>query len=134
MVTARGWYNLAPGLGPKIVLDPKSISGQGVPMRFILTLFLLCGLAHGSDAAPSHPLDPLTGEEISTAIAVLKADGRVTDATRFPAIVLNEPVKEKVLAFKSGDSMGREALVVVYERTSNQTVEAVVDLIGHKLL
>ena len=101
-------------------------------MWLFLPLLLLCGLTNISDAAAKHPLDPLTREEIATAIAVLKAEGKVNDATRFPAIGLNEPPKEKVLNYKAGDQIGREALVVVYERSSNQTVEAIVDLGGER--
>ena len=53
---------------------------------------------------------------------------------RFPAeglfstIVLNEPPKSEVLAFKPGAPMTRQAFSIVLDRRGNKTFEAVVDL------
>src|SRR5262245_60459444 len=93
----------------------------------------VCWLAIGS-AGPAqvagviHPLDPLSKEEIAAAAQTLKASGKVTEASRFATIVLREPPKAEVLNFKPGAQMRREAFVVVFERASNKTFEAVVDL------
>jgi primary-amine oxidase len=93
----------------------------------------VCWLAIGSsaaaqDAGVAHPLDPLSKEEIAAAAQTLKASGKVTEAGRFATIVLREPPKAEVLNFKPGAPMRREAFAVVYERASNKTFEAVVDL------
>ncbi len=55
------------------------------------------------DPAMAHPLDPLNREEISAAVQVLKASGKVTDSSRDATIVLREPPKAEVLNFKPGD-------------------------------
>src|SRR5262249_38123990 len=82
----------------------------------------------------SHPLDPLSKDEIATAVSVLNSTGKVTSATRLPVIVLNEPPKQEVLNYKPGAPIRREAFVVAYERASNSTAEAIVDLNAKKLL
>jgi primary-amine oxidase len=81
---------------------------------------------------PKHPLDGLTGPEYWTAYEVLRASGKVDADTRYPMVQLKEPPKEEVLAWKPGQPMRREALVVVWK--GRQTFEAVVDLKGKKLV
>jgi primary-amine oxidase len=85
-------------------------------------------------AAASHPLESLNKDEIAVAVSVLKSNGKANEASRFPVIVLNEPPKREVLAYKSGAAFRREAFVVVYERASNETSEAIVDLKARKIL
>lgn len=101
----------------------------------ILVCLLAAGesFAQAADAA-AHPLDPLGKQEIVAAVEVLKAAGKATAATRYPIIVLHEPPKAEVLAFKPGDAFRREAFAVVFERGNNKTGEAVVDLRNKKLL
>ena len=41
----------------------------------------------------SHPLDPLTPDEIVQAVAILKAERGLDDRTRFETVTLNEPPK-----------------------------------------
>jgi primary-amine oxidase len=101
--------------------------------------FALCSLmtSQGIAAEPpntAHPLDPLSKEEITATVAVLKASGKVSDSSRFPIIVLREPPKDEVLNFKPGGAMRREAFTVIYERASNTTSEAVVDLNNKSIL
>ncbi|MFL6277850.1 MAG: primary-amine oxidase [Blastocatellia bacterium] len=91
----------------------------------LLILFPL--LARAADD-PTHPLDPLSREEIAATVEVLKSSGKTTDASRYATIMLREPSKSEVLAFKPGSPFRREALAVVYERATNKTFEAVVDL------
>src|SRR5262245_53857935 len=81
-----------------------------------------------------HPLDPLGKEEIAAALEILKAGGKVTDASRFPMIALHEPPKDEVLNFRPGGTMRRQAFIVVYERGANKTFEAVVDLKSRRVL
>ena len=52
-------------------------------MRIIVPLLLLCTIA-APVAAASHPLDPLTKDEIALAVSVLKNAGKATEANRFP--------------------------------------------------
>jgi primary-amine oxidase len=63
-------------------------------------LFLLAlssGALRLSAADAAHPLDPLSKEEIAAAVEILKAGGKVTDASRLPMIALHEPPKDEVL-------------------------------------
>jgi primary-amine oxidase len=78
------------------------------------------------DAPPTlHPLEPLGPEEISAASAILKAEKNLGPTARFVFISLHEPPKAAVQA---GESVPREAFVVLYERSERATYEAVVSL------
>ncbi len=81
-----------------------------------------------------HPLDPLSKEELSATVALLRDVGKVVDSTRFVLIHLHEPPKEKVLAYRPGQALPRRAFAVLYDWASNTTSEAIVDLDAKKLL
>ena len=81
-----------------------------------------------------HPLDSLSKDEIVATVDVLKAQGKITESTRFPLIQLHEPRKEEVVGFRPGVPMRREAFVVAYERQSDRTFEALIDLKARALL
>jgi primary-amine oxidase len=82
--------------------------------------------------APQHPLDGLSGAEHWAARDVLVAAGKVDSTTRVPYVGLHEPPKAEVLAWKPGTAFRREALVHLV--TGDMGYEAVVDLVGKKLL
>jgi primary-amine oxidase len=90
-------------------------------------------------ARVAHPLDPLTGAEIATAVRLVRAQPDVAPQAGserellFPTVTLNEPSKTEVHAFKPGAAFRREALVAVFDRTGNRTFEAVVDLRAKKV-
>jgi len=90
-------------------------------------------LLNASAFAADHPLDPLSQEEIVTAVQVLKLAGKATDASRYMSIALREPPKQEVLKFKVGMAFSRQAAVLVHEHTRKQSFEAVVDLNAKKL-
>jgi primary-amine oxidase len=77
-------------------------------------------------SAAAHPLDALSGEEITTAVAVLQAAGDADEATRFALIGLSEPDKETVLAWRPEQPFARRAFVVV--RRGRTVYEGVVNL------
>jgi primary-amine oxidase len=79
-----------------------------------------------------HPMDPLTAQEYSAVLAVLKGSNRISDACRYPLITLNEPSKSEVLKWKPGDALKRQAFVVV--KDGPRTFEAIVDIKGGKLV
>jgi primary-amine oxidase len=69
-------------------------------------------------AAPSapkvlatHPLDGLTGDEISKVVAIMKEGKLTDDKSFFPLIELSEPAKADVLAWKEGSPLVRKAYV-----------------------
>ncbi len=94
-----------------------------------------CCRADAADARiASHPLDSLSKDELSATTAVLKDAGKVSDATRFVLIHLHEPPKDKVLAYRPGQTLPRQAFAVLYDWDSNTTHEALVDVAAKKLL
>jgi primary-amine oxidase len=78
--------------------------------------------------ADPHPLDPLTNAEIDAAAKILRGAPQFPASGVFSTIVLNEPAKAEVLAFKPGLPINRQAFSIVLDRPANKTFEAVVDL------
>ena len=76
----------------------------------------------------THPLDPLTADEIRAAVAVLRDAGRAGPGWRIGSVALVEPTKAVVRAFSPGDPVARTAEVVCWERASGELGKAVVDL------
>ena len=60
-------------------------------------------------APAAHPLDPLSGDEITQAAAILRRDQGVGERWRFASIELREPSKDVVRDFSAGDEIRREA-------------------------
>ena len=83
------------------------------------------------DQAPAHPLDPLSADEIETAVAVLRDAGDVDADTRLALIGLDEPEKRAVLAWQPGRPFTRKAFAVA--RRERTVYEAVVDLAARKV-
>lgn len=81
-----------------------------------------------------HPLDSLTKEELETVVAVLKSAGKATGQSRYVSIGLHEPPKSEVRSYTPEKAARREAFVVLYERESNRTFEAVVDVRGKRMV
>jgi primary-amine oxidase len=89
-------------------------------------------ILYAARALAAHPLDSLSGKEISTAVSVLRASGKIDAETRFALIDLDEPPKADVLAWKPGQRSVRKAFIVV--RRDRTVDEAVVDLGARKLV
>ena len=87
---------------------------------FAILLFALPLLA-------AHPLDSITSDEITAAVAAAKADERFVDGSLFAVVSLNEPTKAQVL---EGKPIQREAFLVLLDRDHNKTNEVIVDLEG----
>jgi primary-amine oxidase len=100
------------------------------PFSAILAMTLACFCASAADS-DSHPLDPLSKDEILATVETLRAAGKTTTESSYSLIALHEPPKSEVLAWRPGQAYRREAFAVVYERAKNQTFEAVVDLRAH---
>ena len=75
----------------------------------------------------THPLDPLTPDEISAASQIASSH-EPRDGWRFPLVALDEPSKDSVRSFSDGDAIARRALVVMMDVQSGDAVECVVDL------
>jgi primary-amine oxidase len=81
----------------------------------------------------AHPLEPLAGDEITHAVAVLRAGGRVDDAMLIARVVLDEPTKDELA---HGDVERRAAITVVpgpaaglWEAVVSLTSDAIVSLV-----
>jgi len=105
-------------------------------VRLFAPLLTLCLVSAAAVfAAPpesAHPLDGLSAKEIWAAYDVLQAAGHVDDATRFASVLLHEPPKGEVLAWKPGAPFRREASAVLLQ--GPKAYEAVVDVARRKLV
>src|SRR5690348_9101419 len=103
---------------------------MGFGTRRTFAAAILAVLAAAPDAA-AHPLDPLSPAEIRTAVAVLRDQGLIDAATRFPLIDLDEPDKAAVMAWEPGRNESRKAFVSA--RRDRTVYEGVVDLAARKV-
>ena len=78
--------------------------------------------------AARHPLDPLTADEISHAVAIVRKTRALADDVLFVRVSLHEPPKEIVLGLREGEPVDRQAFVILRDRRARATIEAVVSL------
>ncbi|WP_419547788.1 primary-amine oxidase [Microcystis sp.] len=97
-------------------------------------VILIFGKTFAQSPGISHPLDPLTENEIKMAVTVVKKEKSLTEFARFPNISLQEPDKQTVLNFKKGDAIARQAFLVILEPRLNKTYEAIVDTKASKII
>ena len=76
----------------------------------------------------AHPLDMLTADEITRAVEVLRATGRVGDDALFAHVLLREPTKDELARWKSGDPIDREVRAQIVPGPGLTLVEAVVSI------
>jgi primary-amine oxidase len=81
----------------------------------------------------AHPLDPLSPTEYQQTAAVLRRNQGVSNAWRFASIELKEPAKIDVKAWSAGDTVPRRSFSVLWNTETNETYEAVVDLIAESV-
>jgi primary-amine oxidase len=80
---------------------------------------------------PQHPLDGLTTDEYWTVHDVMQQSGHLTEKTYVASMLLHEPVKDKVLSWKPGEAIPREADLIL--EAEDKTYEARVDIVAKKL-
>ena len=78
--------------------------------------------------AAVHPLEPLSKAEVEAAVAIVKADPRVTPTSRFVGLMLNEPAKDLVLGYAPESHVEREAMVILLDNALGECSELVVSL------
>jgi primary-amine oxidase len=83
--------------------------------------------------ANSHPLDPLTADEVRQAAAILRRDRKIGDTWRFASIELREPAKAALPALEADPRASREAIVVGWDCADGQAHRAIVALAGDKV-
>ena len=85
----------------------------------------------GQSTPPQHPLDSLKTQEYWAVYDVLRDSGKIDKDTVTHSVLLHEPGKDKVLAWKPGDPIFREADVILLRK--GVTIEALIDVAGRKL-
>src|SRR5690242_5297771 len=76
----------------------------------------------------THPLDPLSADEITLAASIVRKTQALADDALFVRVSLHEPPKDIVLGFRDGEPLDRQAFVMVRNRRVRTTFEAVVSL------
>lgn len=76
----------------------------------------------------AHPLDMLTGDEITRAVTLLRATGDVPEGALFAHVVLHEPAKEDLARWKAGDPIDREVRALIVPGPGLDLVETVVSV------
>jgi primary-amine oxidase len=72
-----------------------------------------------------HPLEPLTAEEVVRAVAVARADRRLSASFRFVTVTLLEPPREAV---REGRVVPRQAFLILLDNATGRGYEATLDL------
>jgi primary-amine oxidase len=76
----------------------------------------------------------LSATEIEAAARIFRGASQFPSDGLFSTIVLDEPPKSEVLAFKPGSPIDRKAFAIVIDRRGNRTFEAIADLSGSRLV
>jgi primary-amine oxidase len=76
----------------------------------------------------SHPLDPLSAEEIRHAAAILRREQGVGEGWRFASIELREPSKEAAGSPPEAEGAERQARLVCWNRADGAAYKALVSL------
>jgi primary-amine oxidase len=97
-------------------------------------LLVLASPPPASGQNPTHPLDPLTAEEIRLVVSALEDDEFVHPETRFGLVELREPSKQQVREDLASRVFRRDAYVQAYDWSSSTSAEAIVDLDGGRVL
>jgi primary-amine oxidase len=82
----------------------------------------------------SHPLDPLSAEEIRQAAALLRRDRGVGERWRFASIELREPSKATAREFAKGGPIDREAVVICWNRDDGDVYKARLSLSADRVV
>jgi primary-amine oxidase len=83
----------------------------------------------------SHPLDPLSADEIIRAVSVARTAPGLSGRLRFTSVELREPDKPAYLAWREGGARpAREAFVVLLDTKAARGVEAVISLDDDRLI
>ena len=80
-----------------------------------------------------HPLDPVTADEITTAVALVAADDRYETDFVFAHLRLHEPDKSVVLAHTEGAAVDREVEALLVPPGRLEAVDVVVSVTAHEV-
>jgi primary-amine oxidase len=88
---------------------------------------------NSSSLSTLSPLEPLTAEELTAAVTIVRTERNLSEHVRFVSVNLHEPPKEIVLNFKLGDAFPREAFIVLLDKSIGVTYEAIVSISERRL-
>jgi primary-amine oxidase len=97
----------------------------------VAVLFLFVLPSYALPPSVHHPLDALTPEEYWVVYNALQGGGKLAEKTIFASILLAEPPKAEVLAWKPGMAIPRKADVVLLNES--KSFAAVVDIAAGKI-
>ncbi|GAA1616884.1 primary-amine oxidase [Leucobacter chromiireducens] len=80
-----------------------------------------------------HPLDPLNEAEITAARRVIEAAGLLTEHVRVAMLLLQEPPKPELAAWKPGDPIPRRVVFTLLDRATIEHTEVVVSLVTEQI-
>ena len=108
----------------------RSSLGAGVlgAARLLQQAAEAAGPESGRPEPTRHPLDPLTADEIAEAARIVRAARAIGASYRFVTIALAEPPKPALRGYEAGQSTPREAAVLLMDRDTGHSFEAIVDL------
>ncbi|KQZ24314.1 primary-amine oxidase [Microbacterium sp. Root553] len=81
-----------------------------------------------------HPLDPLTGEEIAAARAVLDSAGLLGETVRVPMLLPDEPTTQELAAWRPGAPIDRRIDATLLDTATGIATEVVVSITRGELL
>ncbi len=118
------------------VVRELSRSRDGHIKSSLPTLPAQSEVSRQAPSPPSHPLDPLSAEEIQGVVKILRQQRPITSQWRFVTIQLQEPDRRWMSAWQPGQAWERtpscfwerQAFVVLLDRSTGSTYEAVVSL------
>ena len=99
---------------------------RSTSLKRLLCAGLLVLAAQSAPAAATHPMDPLTADEILAAGNILLQGRAAQPGAIFQSIELREPPKAEVLAFRRGSAPSRSAMV--FYRQNKQSFKSIVNL------
>jgi primary-amine oxidase len=77
-----------------------------------------------------HPLDPLSADELAEAIAIARRERGLGPDQLFAFVLLAEPSKEALAAWRPGDPIDRAARITIWDRAEGMIIEGTVGLDG----
>ncbi|MBV8360067.1 MAG: tyramine oxidase, partial [Deltaproteobacteria bacterium] len=84
-----------------------------------------------SEITRQHPLDPLSAQEVTAAVHIMRSRGPASGNLRFVSVNLHEPAKAE---FQNGEIGDRRAFIIVIDLEARRVLEALVSLRDETLL
>jgi primary-amine oxidase len=81
--------------------------------------------------AQPHPLDPLSAQEVTAAVRIIRIHGPASGNLRFVSVNLHEPAKAQL---QNGEVRDRRAYIIVLDLDARRVLEALVSLRDETLL